>query len=180
MNCQQHKHLITGVALSPEFIYALGPDQMMPDPRRFGIVWAPRASLEATLDLEGAYSHLVLKLAPVPTRTGGSKSGRLYRALWRRRRFATQGPDIACLSGYRAEAVINDGQGSAADLPAGCGHARQHDAVPPDCPGARADRAVEGDRIFFARRGATLCSIISSSCFSSQSSACLIGMAAGT
>jgi putative ABC transport system permease protein len=64
MNGQRRTLLITGVALSPEFIYALGPGQMMPDPRRFGVVWAPRASLEAAFDLEGAFSNVVLKLAP--------------------------------------------------------------------------------------------------------------------
>ena len=64
MNGQKRELLITGVALSPEFIYALGPGQMMPDPRRFGVVWAPRASLEAAYDLEGAFSNVVLKLAP--------------------------------------------------------------------------------------------------------------------
>jgi putative ABC transport system permease protein len=64
MNGRQRELLITGVALSPEFIYALGPGQMMPDPRRYGIVWAPRASLEAAFDLEGAFSNVVLKLAP--------------------------------------------------------------------------------------------------------------------
>ena len=64
MNGQRRELAITGVALSPEFIYALGPGQMMPDPRRFGIVWAPRASLEAAYDLEGAFSNVVLKLAP--------------------------------------------------------------------------------------------------------------------
>lgn len=64
MNGQRRALRITGVALSPEFIYALGPGQMMPDPRRFGVVWAPRAGLEAAYDLEGAFSNLVLKLAP--------------------------------------------------------------------------------------------------------------------
>ncbi|WP_205914595.1 FtsX-like permease family protein [Rhodobacter sp. SY28-1] len=64
MNGRQRQLLVTGVALSPEFIYALGPGQMMPDPRRFGVVWAPRAALEAAFDLEGAFSNLVLKLAP--------------------------------------------------------------------------------------------------------------------
>jgi putative ABC transport system permease protein len=64
MNGQRRELLVTGVALSPEFIYALGPGQMMPDPRRFGVVWAPRASLEAAFDLEGAFSNVVLKLAP--------------------------------------------------------------------------------------------------------------------
>jgi len=64
MNGQRRTLLITGVALSPEFIYALGPGQMMPDPRHFGVVWAPRASLEAAFDLRGAFSNVVLKLAP--------------------------------------------------------------------------------------------------------------------
>ena len=64
MNGQHRDLRITGVALSPEFIYALGPGQMMPDPRRFGVVWAPRAALASAYDLEGAFSNLVLKLAP--------------------------------------------------------------------------------------------------------------------
>jgi putative ABC transport system permease protein len=64
MHGNRRELLVTGVALSPEFIYALGPGQMMPDPRRFGIVWAPRAALESAYDLEGAFSNLVLKLAP--------------------------------------------------------------------------------------------------------------------
>lgn len=64
MNGRWRELEITGVALSPEFIYALGPGQIMPDPRRFGIVWTPRSGLEASFDLEGAFSNVVLKLAP--------------------------------------------------------------------------------------------------------------------
>jgi len=64
MNGQRRALKVTGIALSPEFIYAIGPGEMMPDPRRFGIVWAPRASLEAAYDLQGAFSNVVLKLAP--------------------------------------------------------------------------------------------------------------------
>jgi putative ABC transport system permease protein len=64
MNGQQRELLITGIALSPEFIYALGPGDMMPDPRRYGIGWLPRTSLEAAYDLKGAFSNAVLKLAP--------------------------------------------------------------------------------------------------------------------
>lgn len=75
MNGQRRALRITGVALSPEFIYALGPGQMMPDPRRFGIVWVPRASLETTFDLEGAFSNVVLKLAP------GANPDRVIEAL---------------------------------------------------------------------------------------------------
>ena len=55
---------VTGVALSPEFIYALAPGEMMPDPRRFGMVWMPQAPLAAAFDLEGAFSNLIVQLAP--------------------------------------------------------------------------------------------------------------------
>ena len=75
MNGQERKLLITGVALSPEYIYALGPGQMMPDPRRFGIIWAPRSSLEGSFDLEGAFTNVVLKLAP------GANADRVIEAL---------------------------------------------------------------------------------------------------
>ena len=64
MNGQRRDLTVTGIALSPEFIYALGPGEMMPDPRRFGIAWLPRPALEAAFDLEGAFSNVVLKLAP--------------------------------------------------------------------------------------------------------------------
>lgn len=64
MNGQRRALQVTGIALSPEFIYALGPGEMMPDPSRFGIAWLPRPSLEAAFDLKGAFSNLVLKLAP--------------------------------------------------------------------------------------------------------------------
>lgn len=75
MNGQRRNLTVTGIALSPEFIYALGPGQMMPDPLRFGIVWMPRASLEAAFDLEGAFSNVVLKLAP------GASQDRVIQAL---------------------------------------------------------------------------------------------------
>ena len=64
MNGKRRDVSITGIALSPEFIYALGPGEMMPDPRRFGVVWMPRPALEQAFDLEGAFSNLVLRLAP--------------------------------------------------------------------------------------------------------------------
>lgn len=64
MNGKRRELVITGVALSPEFIYALGPGEMMPDPRRFGVVWLPRPVLEQAYDLKGAFSNLVLRLAP--------------------------------------------------------------------------------------------------------------------
>lgn len=64
MNGKRRNLAVTGIALSPEFIYALGPGEMMPDPRRFGVLWMPRPALEQAFDLKGAFSNLVLKLAP--------------------------------------------------------------------------------------------------------------------
>ncbi len=55
---------VSGVALSPEFIYALGPGDMMPDERRFGVVWMGEERLAAAYGLQGAFSSLLLKLVP--------------------------------------------------------------------------------------------------------------------
>ena len=70
MNGQRSDLAITGIALSPEFIYALGPGEMMPDPRRFGVVWLPRPALEQAFDLKGAFSNLAVRLAPGVSETG--------------------------------------------------------------------------------------------------------------
>ena len=64
MNGRHRDLTVTGIALSPEFIYAIGPGEMMPDPRRFGIGWLPGAGLAAAHDLQGAFSNLVIRLAP--------------------------------------------------------------------------------------------------------------------
>jgi putative ABC transport system permease protein len=54
---------ISGTALSPEFIYALGPGELMPDERRFGILWMPERELAAAYDLQGAFNSVAVKLA---------------------------------------------------------------------------------------------------------------------
>ncbi len=64
MNGRERRLLVTGIALSPEFIYALGPGDAMPDERRFGIVWMSDKALAAAFDLDGAFSSVSLVLAP--------------------------------------------------------------------------------------------------------------------
>lgn len=54
---------ITGVGLSPEFVYSIGPGTILPDDKRFGIFWMGRRALEAASDLDGAFNSLVLKTA---------------------------------------------------------------------------------------------------------------------
>jgi putative ABC transport system permease protein len=55
---------ITGTALSPEYIYALGPGDLMPDDRRFGVLWMPQRALAAAYDLDGAFNSVAVKLTP--------------------------------------------------------------------------------------------------------------------
>lgn len=55
---------ITGVALSPEFIYAVGPGDIVPDDRRFAVFWMRRGELAALSDLEDAFNSVSLSLLP--------------------------------------------------------------------------------------------------------------------
>ncbi|GBF25246.1 hypothetical protein MnTg02_00276 [bacterium MnTg02] len=52
---------IVGIALSPEFIYALGPGDVMPDDRRFGVLWMSQKAVEAVFDLEGSFNSVSVK-----------------------------------------------------------------------------------------------------------------------
>jgi putative ABC transport system permease protein len=55
---------IAGIAYSPEFVYALGPGDLMPDNRRFGVFWMPEETLAALVDREGAFNSVSLRLLP--------------------------------------------------------------------------------------------------------------------
>ncbi len=51
---------ITGIALSPEFVFEARPGETLPDPNRFGIFWMRERELAVALDMEGAFNNLVL------------------------------------------------------------------------------------------------------------------------
>ncbi|WP_421723868.1 ABC transporter permease [Bauldia sp.] len=53
---------IVGIVLSPEYVYSLGPGDMMPDARRFGVIWMPEPALESLFDLEGAFNSVSARL----------------------------------------------------------------------------------------------------------------------
>jgi putative ABC transport system permease protein len=53
---------ITGIALSPEFLYALPPGDIVPDESRFGIFWMGEEALEAATDRTEAINTLAVKL----------------------------------------------------------------------------------------------------------------------
>ena len=53
---------ITGVGLSPEFIYQIRPGEVFPDFERFTVVWMAREPLARAFDLDGAFNDLALTL----------------------------------------------------------------------------------------------------------------------
>jgi len=62
MNGKKRTLKIVGIALSPEYVYALGPGQLLPDDKRFGVLWMGRAALEAAFDFDGAFNDVSLTL----------------------------------------------------------------------------------------------------------------------
>ena len=55
---------ITGIALTPEYIYAVSGGNIYPDDKRFGIIWMNQEALAKAFDLDGAFNSVVLTLMP--------------------------------------------------------------------------------------------------------------------
>jgi len=53
---------VVGTVLSPEYVYTIPPGEMMPDDRRFGVIWMNRKALAAAFDLQGAFNDISLTL----------------------------------------------------------------------------------------------------------------------
>jgi putative ABC transport system permease protein len=56
--------VVTGVVLSPEYVYEIRPGDLFPDNRRFGVLWMGADDLSAALDMKGAFNDLSLALRP--------------------------------------------------------------------------------------------------------------------
>jgi putative ABC transport system permease protein len=55
---------IVGVALSPEYIYAVPPGGLWDDNLRFGVFWMDRDALAAAYRMEGAFNDVLVRLVP--------------------------------------------------------------------------------------------------------------------
>ena len=62
LNGRKRELTIVGTALSPEYIFTVGPGDIMPDDRRFAIIWMGEKALASAYDLEGAFSSVAVKL----------------------------------------------------------------------------------------------------------------------
>ncbi|MFT7223555.1 MAG: putative ABC transport system permease protein, partial [Cellvibrionaceae bacterium] len=54
---------IVGIVLSPETIYQLAPGAIVPDFKRYGVLWMSRRFLEASFEMEGAFNDVVVSLS---------------------------------------------------------------------------------------------------------------------
>jgi putative ABC transport system permease protein len=62
INGNRRRLNIVGIALSPEFVYLIAPGAMMPDNKRFGVIWMGREALAAAFDMDGAFNDLAITL----------------------------------------------------------------------------------------------------------------------
>ena len=53
---------LSGIALSPEFLYQAGPTDLVPDYRRYAILWMNETALADAYGMEGAFNQLSLTL----------------------------------------------------------------------------------------------------------------------
>lgn len=53
---------ISGIALSPEHIYQLEPNSILPDYQRFGVFFMQRSALATVFDLEGAFNQVSVSI----------------------------------------------------------------------------------------------------------------------
>ncbi len=64
MGGREERLRIVGIGLSPEYIYAVQPGQLLPDNRHFGVLWMPYRQMAAAFNMEGAFNDLSLTLLP--------------------------------------------------------------------------------------------------------------------
>ncbi len=103
LNGRKRTLRIVGTGLSPEFIYTLGPGGLMPDDRRYGIVWMRREGAGRRLR---SHRRLLQRHAQTHARrfrSGGDRTARCAaHALRRARRLRPARPDLARFPRCRA------------------------------------------------------------------------------
>lgn len=64
INGRQREIVVAGIAMSPEYVFAMTPGSLTADPSRFGVLWMPPTTLEATFDMKGAFNDVAFRLQP--------------------------------------------------------------------------------------------------------------------
>ncbi|MDF1608533.1 FtsX-like permease family protein [Hoeflea sp. YIM 152468] len=63
INGRKRQLRITGVTLSPEHVYAIGPGDIVPDQKRYGVVHMRRTTLDGAYDMQSAFNSVSLTLS---------------------------------------------------------------------------------------------------------------------
>ncbi|KST63668.1 ABC transporter permease [Mastigocoleus testarum] len=65
INGRWQKLQIVGIALSPEYVYAIrGAGDLLPDDKLFGVLWMGRKALGTAFNMDGAFNDVALTLMP--------------------------------------------------------------------------------------------------------------------
>jgi len=75
INGRKKDLVITGIALSPEFVLIMRAEAISPDFKRFGILWMGRKALGKSYNMDGAFNDVVLTVQP------GADTGRILTEL---------------------------------------------------------------------------------------------------
>lgn len=62
INGRRRALTIVGIALSPEYVYAIRPGEMIPDKRQFGVFWMDYDALASAFDMKGGFNDVALSL----------------------------------------------------------------------------------------------------------------------
>ncbi len=69
LNGRWQRLRVVGIGLSPEYVYEIpGAGSILPDNKRFGVLWMRGDALGSAFDMDGAFNDFVLKLAPGASR----------------------------------------------------------------------------------------------------------------
>ncbi|GAA5524495.1 hypothetical protein Maes01_01052 [Microbulbifer aestuariivivens] len=60
LNGTKKRLTVTGIVLSPEYVYAISPGEIVPDKKRFGVLWMNRKALAHAFDLDGAFNEALI------------------------------------------------------------------------------------------------------------------------
>lgn len=55
---------IAGIAMSPEYVFAMAPGDITVDEKRFAVLWMQRSAMSPAFQMEGAFNDVCLKLQP--------------------------------------------------------------------------------------------------------------------
>ena len=62
LNGRRQRLTVTGIGLSPEFIYQIRPGDVFPDFERFGVLWMAYEPVATAFDMDGAFNDLSVSL----------------------------------------------------------------------------------------------------------------------